>query len=1169
MAGTPCAVPLWLLLLLGPPLKGPAPTLGYNIDTVHPEVLASNASRNFGYQVLQFKDASIIVGAPGDQNSTGELYQCAVKKGSCQPIPLPASAQTAHLGMSLASSGADAQMIACGSGLSRTCDGNQYLSGICYLFKGHLEQPKEMTPGFEKCLKGNVDLVFLFDGSGSMNTAQFKAIKDFMIEVMEKLGNSTIRFAAVQFSQDAKTEFDFNDYERNRNPRELLKEVIHMNKLTHTFQAINYVANQVFTPERGAREDVTRVMIIITDGDPTDSGNVNAAKEKNIVRYIIGIGNNFHRNESQAFLTLFASEPTSQFVKVLDSFEKLKGLFSELQAKIYAIEGTSSRSSFHLELSSSGFSADLSKERVVLGAVGADDWAGGLIELRGSQAPETFIGSPSANEQIKDAYLGYAVKSMQHQNRTLYAAGAPRYQHVGMVVVFEIDPDSSNWTDTQHLMGEQIGSYFGSVLCSVDVDGDGDTDVLLVGAPLYYEERSGGRVHIYRWDQARLTNTAVLQGALGNPLGRFGSAITALADLNGDGWADVAVGAPLESAERGAVYIYNGHQRELNTHYSQRIEGATVSRGVKYFGQSIHGQMDLNGDGLPDLSVGALGEVIMLSSRPILTVVPRMSFSPEEIPVKQVECSGSVSSRQGVQSNLTVCFSASRATTRYQEPLSANLTYWLEIDANRMRSRGVFGNGQRNTSGTMEISEQELCTAEMIQISNCLEDYVTAIKVSLRFALQEDDGPSRTPRPVLNPLYKSSATEIPFQKNCGEDGVCNADLQIRFHQNTSQQLLVSPSTRLAVVLELANGGEDAYHTAVHLPQLPGLSFRKASVLESSVQARVSCNGLETPDTNSRNLSCNVSHPIYWGNSRVLIQLLFDILTNSSWGDYLELDVMASSDNDMNGTLADNRHSHRIPVLYPINIITKGVDGSTQYVSFSSSSPNPEIKPVQHVYQVENLLPGSFQQPEVTAFVMVPQKFLAGLAWERQEVKTDPKVTCRLVAMARKTNEADAIGVPSHTLKHCSPGDWQIYECNLGWIDAPSTITVIGELSVTGKIETSSRFRFCTALWFTFNTSKYVSQYSDEFTQSQVTTEVELVHVMNYLPVYIGSGVGGLFLLILISVVLYKCGFFKRNYKDMMDHEPAAGNGAAPAEASMEEKADEDCKEALTTDAPSE
>uniref|UniRef100_A0A674J2N3 Integrin subunit alpha L n=1 Tax=Terrapene triunguis TaxID=2587831 RepID=A0A674J2N3_9SAUR len=478
---------------------------------------------------------------------TGELYQCAVKKGSCQPIPLPGGS-----GEKSGWQGTGAPDRACGSGLSRTCDGNQYLSGICYLFKGHLEQPKEMTPGFEKCLKGNVDLVFLFDGSGSMNPDQFKAIKDFMIEVMEKLGNSTIRFAAVQFSLNVKTEFDFNDYERNRNPRELLRKVVHMTSLTHTFKAINYVANQVFTPERGAREDVTRVMIIITDGDPTDSGNVNAAKEKNIVRYIIGIGNNFHRNESQAFLARFASEPTSQFVKVLDSFEKLKGLFSELQAKIYAIEGTGAPHSLCPPLCPMVCLSLPLQERVVLGAVGADDWAGGLIELRGSQAPETFIGSPSASEQIKDAYLGM----LPPAPRASQPAPASPICGVGRGGHFCKDPSPGTEMRLPLGWGTGIGSYFGSVLCSVDVDGDGDTDVLLVGAPL-----------------------GVSLGALGNPLGRFGAAITALADLNGDGWADVAVGAPLESAEHGAVYIYNGHQRELNTHYSQPPRATKVRDG--------------------------------------------------------------------------------------------------------------------------------------------------------------------------------------------------------------------------------------------------------------------------------------------------------------------------------------------------------------------------------------------------------------------------------------------------------------------------------------------------------------------------------------------------------------------------------------------------------------
>ncbi|XP_075785011.1 integrin alpha-L isoform X1 [Pelodiscus sinensis] len=1151
MARTPRALPL--LLLLGLPLPEPTPTLGYNIDTIHPRVLASDAGGNFGYQVLQSKDASLLVGAPGDQNSTGQLYQCAVKNGSCQPIPLPNSAQMPYLGMVLESDSEDDRVITCGPGLQRTCDGNLYVSGACYLFRGRLERPQEVTPGYVDCLKGNVDLVFLFDGSGSMTDEQFQAILDFMISVMEKLGNSTIRFAAVQFSLDVRIEFDFNAYKENPNPRMLLGKVRHMKSLTFTFKAIHTVAEQVFTPKRGAREDAKRVMIMITDGDPSDSGDVKAAEKKNIVRYIIGIGNNFAKDKF-GILKQFASEPVSQFVKVLDSFDKLKNLFSELQAKIYDIEGTSSRSSFHLELSSSGFSVDMSKGRLVLGAVGADDWAGGLIELQGDPAQEIFIKSPSSNEEIKDAYLGYAVKSMQHQNRTLYAVGAPRYQHIGMVVVFQTHPDSTNWTDIQHIKGKQIGSYFGAVLCSVDMDGDGDTDMLLVGSPLYYEERSGGRVHIYHWDQARLTNTTVLQGAMGNPLGRFGAAITQLADLNGDGWADVAVGAPLENEERGAVYIYNGHPTGLNTEYSQRIEGATVSPGVKYFGQSIHGQMDLGGDGLTDIAVGALGEVFVLSSRPILTVTPTMHFLPKEIPVKQVECSGAAASQQGVQVTLTVCFDTVRATVRYREPLSANLTYWLEVDANRMRSRGEFGNGQRNMSGSRSISDGEHCINERLQIGNCIEDYVTPINILLRFALEEDNITSWLP--VLNPLYNSAVTEIPFEKNCGKDEKCEADLKIHFHENTSKALLVSPSDALQVVLKLINEGEDAYRATVHMPLPPGLSFRKASVLERNVQARISCNGLVAPDTNFRNLSCNISHPIYWGNSSILFQLLFDVLSDSSWEDFLELQVMASSDNERNGSLENNRALLQIPVLYPVNIITKRLDSSTQYVNFSSLLP--ENKTIQHLYQVENLLPGSFPQLDVTVFVVVPDVFLKELFWLPQGVQTDSNVTCHV----RK----DAHSPCFNHAQSCLSAQQQIYECRLGELDTPSVITVTGLLHDASEIQESSQSPFCTALCFTFNTHKY-SLLSNDFMQSQVTTEVELVYVMNYLPIYVGSGVGGLLLFILIIVGLYKCGFFKRNYKERLDY----GNGVGPAGASpeAEPKADGEQKEALTTDAPSE
>nr|7KC3_C Chain C, Integrin alpha-L [Homo sapiens] len=193
--------------------------------------------------------------------------------------------------------------------------------------------------GHMECIKGNVDLVFLFDGSMSLQPDEFQKILDFMKDVMKKLSNTSYQFAAVQFSTSYKTEFDFSDYVKRKDPDALLKHVKHMLLLTNTFGAINYVATEVFREELGARPDATKVLIIITDGEATDSGNIDAAKD--IIRYIIGIGKHFQTKESQETLHKFASKPASEFVKILDTFEKLKDLFTELQKKIYVIEGTS------------------------------------------------------------------------------------------------------------------------------------------------------------------------------------------------------------------------------------------------------------------------------------------------------------------------------------------------------------------------------------------------------------------------------------------------------------------------------------------------------------------------------------------------------------------------------------------------------------------------------------------------------------------------------------------------------------------------------------------------------------------------------------------------------------------------------------------------------------
>lgn len=46
----------------------------------------------------------------------------------------------------------------------------------------------------------------------------------------------------------------------------------------------------------------------------------------------------------------------------------------------------------------------------------------------------------------------------------------------------------------------------------------------------------------------------------------------------------------------------------------QHLSAAGFSAGLQYFGQSLHGVLDINGDGLVDLAVGALGAAVIIWS---------------------------------------------------------------------------------------------------------------------------------------------------------------------------------------------------------------------------------------------------------------------------------------------------------------------------------------------------------------------------------------------------------------------------------------------------------------------------------------------------------------------------------------------------------------------------
>ncbi|XP_057606762.1 integrin alpha-L isoform X2 [Hippopotamus amphibius kiboko] len=1143
------------LLLSGPFLFAPA--WSYNLDVRHVQNFSvPHAGRHFGYRVLQVGNG-VVVGAPGEGNSMGNLYQCQPDTGHCLPVSLSGSNYTSkYLGMTLATDPTSDSLLACEPGLSRTCDQNIYLSGLCYLFQQNLRGPVlQGHPGYQECIKGNVDLVFLFDGSRSLQQNEFQKILDFMKDVMRKLSNSSYQFAAVQFSSAYKTEFTFADYAKQKDPDVLLANVQHMAVLTNTFGAINYVATEVFRPEQGARPDATKVLIIITDGEATDKHNIDAAKD--IIRYIIGIGKHFKTKESQEALHEFASKPAEEFVKILDTFEKLKDLFTELQKKIYVIEGTSKQdlTSFNMELSSSGISAALSRGHGVVGAVGAKDWAGGVLDLKADLQGETFVGNEPLTPEAKAGYLGYTVTWLPSRGTTsLLAAGAPRYQHVGRVQLFQKSKGETPWRQTQKIDGTQIGSYFGGELCGVDVDRDGETELLLIGAPLFYGEQRGGRVFIYQKKKLVFEMVSELQGDPGYPLGRFGAAITALSDINGDELPDVAVGAPLE--EQGAVYIFNGQQGGLSPWPSQRIEGAQIFPGIQWFGRSIHGVKDLGGDGLADVAVGAEGQVIMLSSRPVVDVITTMSFSPAEIPVHEVECSYSTSENKKEGVNITVCFQVKSLTSQFRGDLVANLTYTLQLDGHRTRRRGVFPGGKHELSSNTAVTSVKSCTRFWFHFAVCIQDLISPINVSLNYSLWEEEGTPRDQRagkdiqPILRPSPHSETKEIPFEKNCGEDKKCEADLRLKFSTEGSKVLRLTPSASLAVGLTLSNLKEDAYWVQLILSFPRGLSFRKVEMLKPHSHIPVSCEELQ-----SRALSCNVSSPIFKAGSLVDIQVMFHTLPDSFWGDFVELHANVSCSNEDSGLLKNNLATRSIPVLYPINILTKDQENSTLYIKFTPKGP--KIHHVKHIYQVriqphvnDNMIP-------LEALVRVPGPRSEGPIRQKWDVQMEPPVTCL----------SEDLESPSDVAEPCSFG--AKFRCPVHH-QQESLVQVIGTVELKGEIKNSSMFSLCSSLSISFNSSKHFHLYGSNASLAQVIMKVDVIYEKEMLYLYLLSSIGGLLLLLLIFFVLYKVGFFKRNLKEKMEATVEASD-AIPGEdtgedagqpASGEEAKDPGCLEPL-------
>ncbi|KAF5912088.1 hypothetical protein HPG69_003362, partial [Diceros bicornis minor] len=627
-----------------------------------------------------------------------------------------------------------------------------------------------------------------------------------------------------------------------------------------------------------------------------------------------------------------ASEPTEKhFFNVSDELA-LVTIVEALGERIFALEATvdQSAASFEMEMSQTGFSAHYSQDWVMLGAVGAYDWNGTVVMQKANQIiiPQntTFnVESTKRNEPLA-SYLGYTVNSATVSGDVLYIAGQPRYNHTGQVIIYRMEDGDIKILQT--LSGEQIGSYFGSVLTTIDIDKDFNTDILLIGAPMYMgtEKEEQGKVYVYALNQTRfeyqmslepikqtccssLKHNSCTKENKNEPCGaRFGTAIAAVKDLNLDGFNDIVIGAPLEDDHGGAVYIYHGSGKTIRKEHAQRIPSGGDGETLKFFGQSIHGEMDLNGDGLTDVTIGGLGGAALFWSRDVAVVKVTMNFEPNKVNIQKKNCR--VEGKETVCINATVCFDV-KLKSKEDTIYAADMQYRVTLDSLRQISRSFF-------SGTQERKIQRNITDK--------HDFRDSVRITLDFSLTDPEN-----GPVLDDSLPNSVHEyIPFAKDCGNKEKCISDLTLDASTTEKGLLIVrSHNDKFNVSLTVKNKKDSAYNTRTVVHYSPNLIFSGIEAIQKD-----SCES-------NHNITCKVGYPFLRRGEGVTFKILFQFNT-SYLMENVFIHLSATSDSEEPPeALFDNEVNISMPVKYEVGLQFYS-SASEYHILIAANETVPEV-----------------------------------------------------------------------------------------------------------------------------------------------------------------------------------------------------------------------------------